>query len=628
MGGAINALGNKLFAGSVPIENIVTKFQEEGEKARTEMQDKIDLGDSSLHEISKLQSIITSLKVKANQITDPLQSSFYSKNFSIALEENARNLQGSDFLKNIKIDNDAILGSTEVKVQQLAKAASCVIELEKYDGGTAGLSSKDPLNLDGSIKLSLNKQISNIQIDAQDNLDKIIEKINQSIVSKDLEYTAFKIKGENNTCFIGIRSNKTGMDNSIEFGEFKFTPQGNTDILSIKAGSEKPSQNSKVYINGIEHNQPLNYFAEVIPGISFEVTRTNTSSDPNHIEYENLKHTEILVSQDNTPVKKMLLDFGNLLNELSHFVAKNNRSSQSVENFKYMDPTQDFGSFDRSDAPLRNSYLLNEVESLLTKVTMRRSNPEDDTGSVSLLDFGFELKQVQKEGDDFKHEELVFSDQNKFEKLFNDDFQKIYDFFVTNVKIAPNNNNGYVQYIPSDSSSTITDSSLINKDIDLEITYDANGNNKKVTKVIASINGQQISKGSVKYNGNTKRYDVSFETEKNKSKNVLEGLFFSVDPRNADGVEHSIIKYNPGLINEIRDYSRTILTDDGFNGVSVAEGNYIQDKITADKKSLEEVDNHFKKSIEEMKQVESQLAFMEQQTNLILASIEAILGDN
>ena len=51
----------------------MTKFQEEGEKARTETQDKIDLGDNSLHEISKLQSIITSLKAKANQITDPLQ---------------------------------------------------------------------------------------------------------------------------------------------------------------------------------------------------------------------------------------------------------------------------------------------------------------------------------------------------------------------------------------------------------------------------------------------------------------------------------------------------------------------------------------------------------------------------
>ena len=104
---------------------------------------------------------------------------------------------------------------------------------------------------------------------------------------------------------------------------------------------------------------------------------------------------------------------------------------------------------------------------------------------------------------------------------------------------------------------------------------------------------------------------------------------FSIDPNGVGNItENSTIVYKPGLINEIREDARAVLSDDGKSGSSITEGSQIQDKITAYKEELSKVDEEFKKSIEDMRNTESRLAIMEQQTNLLLASIEAILSNN
>lgn len=101
MASAINALGNSLFADVVPVDNIVTKYQEEGEKARGEIRDKIDVKESSLGEISRLQSAIVTIKNAASAIADPFQTGFNSKTATVASSE--AGLSGSDFLKNVRV---------------------------------------------------------------------------------------------------------------------------------------------------------------------------------------------------------------------------------------------------------------------------------------------------------------------------------------------------------------------------------------------------------------------------------------------------------------------------------------------------------------------------------------------
>ena len=87
MASAIDALGNSLFAGTVPVDSIVSKFQEEGDKARSEIQDKIDVKESSLGEISRLQSAIVKIKAAAGSIADPLQTGFGSKTATVTTSE-------------------------------------------------------------------------------------------------------------------------------------------------------------------------------------------------------------------------------------------------------------------------------------------------------------------------------------------------------------------------------------------------------------------------------------------------------------------------------------------------------------------------------------------------------------
>ena len=240
-----------------------------------------------------------------------------------------------------------------------------------------------------------------------------------------------------------------------------------------------------------------------------------------------------------------------------------------------------------------------------------------------MLDLGFSVKTETKAGDNFSFDRLVFSDKAAFEKAFDDNFNDVLDFFVTNTKVTPTvGNTGYVQYIPSDVAKTIIDTSIIGQDINLAVTYGADG---AVTAVVATVNGAAIN-GVIEHNAGGVRYNISFAGTK------LEGIDFSIDPNGVgngvgDVVENSTINYSPGLVNLVRSEARLMLSDDGQKGSTILEANFINEEITADQKELTRVEEEFDKSKKEMQQLESNLAMMEQQTNLILAALDAILGD-
>lgn len=615
MAGAIDALSNKLFTNTVPVESIVKKYEEEGEKARGEIQDKINVRESKLSELAKLQSLTVKIKNASNVIADPLQTGFNTKTATLVSSENG--LSGNDFLKNVRVDHSAINGPTNIAVATVATTSDLII---RTGAANTGFAETGQLNLDGTITLTLtaNNTVVDTNVVATDTFDDVLNKINTNLLAGNHEFEAFKLQGANGTAFIEVRAKNTGAASTIAFNYTNNIPLINqTPATSVAQESLTTGVDADVYINGIRHQQESNKFVNIVPGTSFEIIRANTQINGlNPVSYANLNKTTISVSEDKSAVKKLIADFGDAMNELSYLVAKNSQSSRSISDVQFSDPTKPFDSFDDPNSPLRGSPILSEATDLFNKLITRRPGTSGNIGT--LLDLGFGVKAETKEGDSFSYEKLYFADKALFEKVFEDNFQEVYDYFVTNVKITNGGNTGYVQYIPSDSAKTITDPTIIGHNINLAVTY----NNGAVTSVTATAKGANIN-GTITHDANSNRYNVSF------ADTILDGIDFSIDPNGVGNTtENSTIVYKPGLINEVREDIRAILSDDGKSGSSITEGSQIQDKITAYKEELSKTDEEFKKSIEDIRNIESQLAIMEQQTNLLLASIEAALGSN
>ena len=613
MAGAIDALGNTLFSNTVPVESIVSKYEEEGEKARSEIQDKIDVKESKLGELAKLQSVIATIKNASNAIVDPLQTGFNSKTAAVVSSENG--ISGNDFLRNVRVDNSAITGPTNIAVATVATTSDLII---RTGAANTGFAEAGQLNLDGTITLTLAGNALDTDVVATDTFDDVLNKINTNILAGNHEFEAFKLQGANGTAFIEVRAKNTGAASTIAFNYTNNILLANqTPATSVAQESVTAGVDADVYVNGIRHQQESNKFVNIVPGTSFEVIRPNTLiNNGNPVSYANLNKTTISVSEDQSAVKKLIADFGDAVNELSYLVAKNSQSSRSISDVQFSDPTSEFASFDDPNSPLRGSAILSEAQDLFDKLVTRRPGTTGDIGS--LIDLGFGVKNETKEGDSFSYEKLYFADKAQFEKAFEDNFQDVYNYFVTNVRITNGGNTGYVQYIPSDNAKTITDPAIIGHNINLAVTYNAGA----VTAVIATVNGAGVN-GTITHDVNRGRYNIAF------ADTILDGIDFSIDPNGVGNVtENSTIVYKPGVINEVREDIRAILSDNGTSGSSIIEGSQTQDKITTDKKELSEIDEKFKKSIEEIRNVGSQLTFMEQQLNLLLASIEAILGNN
>jgi flagellar capping protein FliD len=608
MAGAVQALGNKLFSGSIPVDQILKKYDEEGEKATSEIQDKITVKESELSEIAKLQSSLAAARSVILRIADPLETGFVSKTTTIHTQEPGS--LGSEFLKNVSVDNTAISGATNLAVLQVATASDLVIS-----SGVAntGFADSGALALDGTLKLTVAGQAIDIVAAVTDTLDDVINKINLGFLASNKEFEAFKLIGPSGKAFIEVRAKETGAANSITFA---YTDNTGVNATKMAQQSINNGIDSDIYVNGINLTQASNKFVNIVPGVSFEVTKANTRINTGiAASYANLYHDTINVQTDNSPVKKMIADFGDALNELSYFAAKNNQSSRSIADTLYADPHKDLGSFNDPKSPLRDSTLLGEIEDLFSLLTTGK--PGATGGIQSMLDLGFSIQSERKEGDDFSYDRLVFSDKACFEKKFADDFASVKNFFVTNAKITPTIGNvGYIQYIPSDSAKLITDNSVVGKDIEISLTYDGSS---AVTQAEAKVNGVTIN-GIISHNTSSGRYNISFVGS------ILDGIDLSIDPNGVTSVvEKSTINYNPGLVNIVRNEIVGLLSDDGLSGTTIVEAGITRDKIESDKKELSAVEKEFEESKRKIRETESAIALLEQRLNLELALIEAVL---
>ncbi len=606
MASVIDALGNGLFAGTVPVDSIVKNNEKIALGAREEIQDKVDFSNTKLAEIAKLQLALTSVKTAVAALADPLQKGFTTKKSLVSTQE--AGLSGSDFLANVRVDTNAINGATNIAVERVATHSDLIIR----SNAGAGFAADGDINVDGTLTLTVGGQARIIAVADGQTLDDVINNINSAFLAADDAFEAFKLQGPGDTAYIEVRAKNTGAANTIAF---LYADSGNVPGAAELANNPVvPGVDAIIYVNGVQNTQATNKFENVVPGLSFEAVRANTANGAN-ATYGNLNYNTIQVSEDQSAVKKLIIDFGNSLNEVSYLATKNSKSSASLDAFKFADPFSNKISFDDPDAPLKGASFFGQVESLFTTLTTEKIGATGDIKSI--YDLGMAIKEEVKDG--VSHQVIYFADQEKFQTKFENNYNDVYNFFVTNAKITPTvGNAGYVQYIPIDSARPITDESIIGKDINLAVTYDGG---HAVTNVVATVNGAPVN-GTIEHNASSGRYDISFAGTK------LEGILLSIDPGAANGIETSTINYQPGLSNIIRQDVRELVSDDGLSGFTVDDANLIQDQIQSNVDEMERIQGDLDKFSAEMEQLRSTLEFMETQTNLLLASLDAILGDS
>ena len=215
-----------------------------------------------------------------------------------------------------------------------------------------------------------------------------------------------------------------------------------------------------------------------------------------------------------------------------------------------------------------------EASEIWERFTTTKLGKEGDIQSIYELGMG--LKKCHKDG--VEYEEVYFEDESVFTKKFKDDFESICKFFITDVKITPTPGNlSTIQYLPGEFDKQIIDRAIVGKDILTETTFGLDG---KVTRFIATVNGEVIIAHSIVHNEGTGRFNVSFEDPDKKQESILRGLEFSIDPKGAiNKIERNTINYTPGLANLIQEDTRTMFSDDGMSGTTILEKDLIQDFI-------------------------------------------------
>jgi len=601
-------------------DKFIKKATEQLELSKAETSDKIDVKETRLAEVSQLQKVLSDIKVKASSLTDPFQAGFNRKTFITSTQDFDTS---SEYITNIHVDDKALVGDTKIAVQQVATASELILSL----ANGVGFTKDTALGKDGLMTLTVGGKARIIDIVVGDKVEQITEKINHVFFASRDEFEAFLVEGDKNpdglgTVFIEVRAKNTGVGTI----NVAYSNRGEGNALNggnLHSQSNADGINAIAYINGIRREQPSNEFLNVVEGLSFDLSgrkNTNNVALANGI-YGGLNYSTIKVKADNSNIKKMIVEFGNSLNQLSYIVAKNNQSTRSVNKDKYADPTTLMSSYDSSDSPLRGSFLMIEASEIWERFTTTKLGKEGDIQSIYELGMG--LKKCHKDG--VEYEEVYFEDESVFTKKFKDDFESICKFFITDVKITPTPGNlSTIQYLPGEFDKQIIDRAIVGKDILTETTFGLDG---KVTRFIATVNGEVIIAHSIVHNEGTGRFNVSFEDPDKKQESILRGLEFSIDPKGAiNKIERNTINYTPGLANLIQEDTRTMFSDDGMSGTTILEKDLIQEQIDESKKESEKIEKELKEFVARLESEYAAISQMDMMGALQMSMIEAALS--
>jgi len=618
--GITDAIGKGIGLASMlgPQDKFIKKATEQLELSKAETSDKIDAKETKLGEVAQLQRVLSEIKAKASCLTNPLQAGFDRKAFSTSTQQDLSN--ADDYITNIHVDDKTLAGDTKIAVEQVATASELVLSLANDVGFNKGVA----LGKDGLMTLNVGGQPRVIDIVVGNTVEQITGKINHSFFTARDEFEAFLVEGDNNTAFIEIRAKNTG----VGIIGVTYNDRGHGAVLnggSLHSQSNANGVNAIVYINGIRREQPSNEFLNVVEGLSFDLSgRKNTANAaPANAIYGGLNYNTVKVKVDNNNVKKMIVDFGNSLNQLSHIVAKNSQSTRPVkaDQFsytadQYADPTQLFNPYDNPDSPLRGSSLMIEASEIWERFTTTKLGKEGDIQSIYELGMG--LKKCHKDG--VEYEEVYFEDESIFTKKFKDDFESIRKVFITDVKITPTPGNlSTIQYLPGEFDKQITDQSIVGKDIVTRTIFDQG----TVILFEVIVNGVAFRADTTDHNEGTGRYNVSFK----KEGSILEGWEFSIDPKTAvNEIEINTINYTPGLANLIQEDARRMFSDDGMSGTTILEKEFLQEQIEQLNKDSETIKKDLDEFVAKLEREYAAISQMDMMSALQMSVIEAALS--
>lgn len=294
-------------------EKFVAKATEQKELAKAEISDKIEVQESITSEMRTLQGVLVKIKSTADTLMNDDTSAFSQKTSFVRTTDLG---SFADYIKyttsdDIRVDSTAHNGDTRIRIEQIATRSEQII------GGAAGVGfdKTNALAVDGIIRLSFNAQGNiDIAVTADQTLDQVLANINHELINNvnavangdgnTLE--AFLVSGDNDTAFIEVRAKKTGLNSNITFS-------WENAVAEMTSVNNVNGVEAIVHVNGVTRHQSSNEFINAVPGVSFTALKVN--SDAN-------QYSTIEVQEDNTKAQKMIVEFGNALNELSYLYCK------------------------------------------------------------------------------------------------------------------------------------------------------------------------------------------------------------------------------------------------------------------------------------------------------------------
>ncbi|PCJ26923.1 MAG: hypothetical protein COA94_04410 [Rickettsiales bacterium] len=590
-----------------PVDEFVAKATSQQELVLEDFNDQVSVRHDKLGAISELQMLLTDLKAKATRLSDPMETGFNHKHCSTTI-----NGESADkFLKNVRVDGTVSNGHVHVAVEQVASGASLTIAFNAQHTGFTN--DANPIGLDGDLTLTIGGNARIINVAAADNLGIIVSNINLNFENNGDAFEAFLINGNPGgvpSSFIEIRAKNTGFEQiGIAWADI-----GNPAMTMLEH-AHLDGQDAIVYVEGVRYDNASNKYDNAIAGLSFELAgAVNVAAAVPNLAYNGFDYSAICTEEDHDPVKKMIIEFANSLDMLTYFVAKHGADSDVSTIDKYADPYADKSKDDQGGV-LRGSMLLVEATQIVERFTGLQHN---GNGITSIAQMGMGLKTTVQDGISF--ETLYFSDEDLFVKKFEDDFESVRRFFINHVQVTPTPGNlSSLQYIPTDMPGEVITPSIIGRDLPVSITYDPAG---AVTAFSVTADGQVVN-GAITYNASLNRYSISF------AGTALKGMAFSVDPKAANNVvENFTINYTRGISNLVRDEARTMLSDDGSGGSTIAEAGRIQDRIKSLETSRDKIQAKLEKLKGDMQADYKRMILLETKSAIALSQADALLGLN
>ena len=354
-------------------EELIKKSTKQLEVAKVETKDIINIEEKKIEEISNLQILLSKVKATAGILIN--ESGFNTKSATSLTQETVG--VAADYITNIRVDEAASVGEIKIAVTQIAKIAKIVLA----SAAGIGFNSVAALGKTGNITLNVGGNARIIPIIASDTITQLVANINTKFANNSDAFMALLVKGDNNTSFIEVKAKNSGAGNiTVAYDNGLGGPLGGGNLFTqnSEAGTD-----AIVYIDGIPRTQSSNNFINPVAGLSFELTDKINSANAANVAYGGLKYNTIKVSIDHSSVKKMITNFGDSINELSFFIAKNKQSIRSYkEDESPLDPSKPLPSYAGSGSPLYGSSLLREAESILMQFTTTKISAPGDIKSI------------------------------------------------------------------------------------------------------------------------------------------------------------------------------------------------------------------------------------------------------